>query len=55
MKILPVRAALIHADRRTDGWTDMKKLIGTFRYLGKFTRNYKANYDMILCSAVVVI
>jgi len=26
MKIRPVRADLFHADRRTDGWTDMTKL-----------------------------
>jgi len=31
MKIRPVGAELYHADRRTDGRTDMTKLIVTFR------------------------
>jgi len=31
MKIHPVGAELFHADRQADGWTDMTKLIVTFR------------------------
>ena len=35
MKIRPVRAVLFHADRRTDGWTDMTKLIVAFCNVAK--------------------
>ena len=35
MKILPVEAQLFHADRRTDGQTDMMKLIVAFRSFAK--------------------
>ena len=31
MKIRPERAELLYADRRTDGWTDMTKLMVAFR------------------------
>jgi hypothetical protein len=31
IKFRPVRAELLHADRRTAGWTDTTKLIVSFR------------------------
>jgi hypothetical protein len=31
MEMHPVEAALIHADSRTEGKTDMRKLTGAFR------------------------
>jgi len=36
MEICLVGTALMHADGRTDGWTDMTNLIGSFR---DFTKN----------------
>jgi len=35
MKIRPVGAELFHASRRTDGWTDMAKVIVAFRNFAK--------------------
>jgi len=39
MKIGPVGAELFHADRQTDGQTDMTKLIVTSRYFAKAPKN----------------
>jgi hypothetical protein len=40
MKILPVGAELFHADKRTDGQTDMTKLIVAFRNFTNAPKNY---------------
>ena len=39
MKIRPVGAELFHADRRTDGQTDMTKLIVAFRNFANASKN----------------
>jgi len=46
MKILPVGAELFHADRRTDGQTDMMKLIVAFCNLSNTPKNYKFSYTL---------
>ena len=43
MKIHPVGAELFHAERRTDGRTDMTKLIVVFRNFANAPKK-KANY-----------
>jgi hypothetical protein len=43
MKILPVETELFHADRRTDGWTDMTKLIVPFRNFVNAPKNCLKN------------
>jgi hypothetical protein len=40
MKIRPVRAALFHADEKTDGRTEMTKLIVAFRNFSKTPKNW---------------
>jgi hypothetical protein len=40
MNIRPVSAGLSHADRRTDGRTDMTKLIDTFRNFANAPKNW---------------
>jgi hypothetical protein len=44
MKIRRVRAELFHVDRRTDGRTDMTKLIVAFRYFANAPKNNKRTY-----------
>jgi hypothetical protein len=39
MKIRPVGAKLFHEDRRTDGRTDMTKLMVTFRNIANVPKN----------------
>jgi len=39
MNIRPMGAELLHADRRTDGRTDMTKLIVAFRNFAKSPKN----------------
>ena len=39
MKIRPVGAELFHADRRTDGQTDMTKIIVAFRNFANAPKN----------------
>jgi hypothetical protein len=39
MKIRPVGAKLLHAELRTDGRTDMTKLIVAFRYFPKASKH----------------
>ena len=41
MKIRPVGAELFHADGRTDGQTDITKVIVTFRNFSKASKNCK--------------
>jgi hypothetical protein len=46
MKIHPVEAELFHADRRTDGWTYMRKLKVTFRNFANVPKNgFKKRYQ----------
>jgi hypothetical protein len=46
MKIHPVGAELLHADRRTDGWTYMTKLKVTFRRFANVPKNgFKERYQ----------
>jgi len=42
MKLLPVGTELFHADRRTDGPTDMTKLIVAFRNFANAPKNDKS-------------
>ena len=44
MKIRPLRAELFHADRQTDGRTDMAKLIVVFRHSANAPKNVMPDY-----------
>ena len=50
MKIHPVGIVFIHADGRTDGQTDMMKLMGAWRDYANAPNSYKKN----LISTVVL-
>jgi hypothetical protein len=45
MKIRPVGAELFHADGRTDGRTDMRKLIAAFRNFANGPNNKEEKYS----------
>ena len=45
LKICPVGAELFHADRRTDGRTDMTKLIVAFRYFANVPNYFPKHYS----------
>jgi hypothetical protein len=48
MKIRPVGADLLHADRLTDGWTDMTKLTVAFLNFAKAPTNALVKYKFCL-------
>jgi len=48
MKIRPVGADLLHADRLTDGWTDVTKLTVAFRNFAKAPTHGLAKYKFCL-------
>jgi len=47
VKICPVGAELFHAERRTDGRTDILKIIVTFRSFWNALKNYTDIYVII--------
>jgi len=49
MKIRPVEAELFHADKRTEGLTDMTKIIAALRDLANAPKN---EYDLLFCRYV---
>ena len=54
MKIFPVGAELLHADRRTGGQADMMKLtvaFGNFANAAKFLRSVHTVYLCVLCGS----
>ena len=54
MKIHPVGAELFHADGRTDGWTDMTKLIVAFRnFLSNNTHTICINVEELSCNTTL--
>jgi len=48
MKIRPVGAELFHADRQTEGQTDMAKLVITLRNSGNAPKNNECYTKMLL-------
>ena len=49
MKIRPVGAELFHADRRTDGQTDMTKIIVAFRNFVNAPKEERNRHVKLLC------
>jgi hypothetical protein len=48
MKIRPVKAELFHADRRTDGETEMTKLIVAFRNIANAPKNWQSCIQWVI-------
>jgi hypothetical protein len=49
MKIRPVEAEFVHAEKRTEGLTDMTTLIAAFR---NFANATKKEHGLLLCRYV---